>query len=334
MIGAYSLFAFIAAAALCYGLLWLLRPILQRHALAHPNHRSSHKVSTPQGGGFGLMAATIAVTASGSVLLGIPGQQSLWLVLAATAFVAVVGAVDDVRPIEALPRLFLQTIGVAIVLIALPSDLRIVTSLPFWLERGLLALAILWFVNLVNFMDGIDWITVTETVTITAGLVLFGWLDAFPPSATLAALALCGATAGFAPFNKPAAKLFLGDVGSLSIGLLLAWLLVTLAGSGHFTAALLLPLYYLADTTITLVRRTLKGEPILQAHRSHFYQRALDGGFSVPQIVGRVLLLNIALVVLAATTLLSPSHVAHAVALAIGCVLVGLLIYRFEHGKA
>ena len=118
-------------------------------------------------------------------------------------------------------------------------------------------------------------------------------MGALPHDATVVALALCGAMIGFAPFNRPVARLFLGDVGSLPIGLLLGWLLVLLAGAGHLAAALLLPLYYLADATITLLRRLANGEPVMQAHRSHFYQRATDGGFSVYQIVGRVFAANV-----------------------------------------
>jgi len=260
--------------------------------------------------------------------------HSIWFVLAATIFVALVGAIDDVRSIAVMPRLILQMVSVVIVLAVLPDDLRVVPLIPYWLERTLLGLAILWLVNLTNFMDGIDWMTVAETVPLGAGLVLFGLMDALPRDATIVALTLCGAVLGFAPFNRPVATLFLGDVGSLPIGLLLGWLLVLLAGAGHLSAALLLPLYYLADATITLLRRLANGEPILRAHRSHFYQRAMDGGFSVYQIVGRVFLLNIALIALAATTLLTTSYVLHATALIAGCVLVGLLLYRFAAAKA
>ncbi len=326
---------FLAAAAVSFGLLVLLRPALQRHALAHPNARSSHKIPTPQGGGYAVIAATAGIVVGASVLGdGGLGNQSLWLVLAATAFIAVVGAIDDVHTIAVLPRLLLQAAAVAIVLAALPGELRLVPSLPYWLERAFLGLAILWFVNLVNFMDGIDWMTVAEVVPLTAGLVLFGLMGALPRDATVAALALCGAMIGFAPFNRPVARLFLGDVGSLPIGLLLGWLLVLLAGGGYFAAALLLPLYYLADATITLLRRLANGEPVLQAHRSHFYQRAMDGNFSVYQIVGRVFLLNVALVGLATATLLTPSYLLHAAALLAGCVLVALLLYRFAAAKA
>jgi UDP-N-acetylmuramyl pentapeptide phosphotransferase/UDP-N-acetylglucosamine-1-phosphate transferase len=228
----------------------------------------------------------------------------------------------------------LQAVGVAIVLAALPGELRVVPFLPYWLERALLGLAILWLVNLTNFMDGIDWMTVAEVVPLSSGLVLFGLMGALPRDAMIVALALCGAMIGFAPVNRPVARLFLGDVGSLPIGLLLGWLLVVLAGAGHVAAALLLPLYYLADATITLLRRLAHGEPVLQAHRSHFYQRAMDGGFNVYQIVGRVAVLNIALIGLAATTLLTPSYLLHVAALIAGCGLVALLLYRLAAAKA
>ena len=326
---------FVASALVSVVLIWLLHPLLKRHALAHPNVRSSHKTPTPQGGGIAVTAATVGVVVA-CVLFGVPGLggQALWLVLAATVFIALVGAIDDIRPIAVMPRLILQVAGVAIVLAALPVDLRVVPLLPYWLERALLGLAILWFVNLVNFMDGIDWMTVAEVAPLTSGLVLFGLMAALSRDATIVALALCGAVIGFAPCNRPVARLFLGDVGSLPIGLLLGWLLVVLAGTGHFAAALLLPLYYLADATITLLRRLANGEPILQAHRSHFYQRAMDGGFSIYQVVGRVFLLNIALIGLAVTTLLTTSYLLHAAALIAGCVLVAFLLYRFAAAKA
>ena len=326
---------FVASALVSVVLIWLLHPLLKRHALAHPNVRSSHKTPTPQGGGIAVIAATVGVVVA-CVLFGVPGLggQALWLVLAATVFIALVGAIDDLRPIAVMPRLILQVAGVAIVLAALPDELRIASLLPYWLERALLGLAMLWLINLTNFMDGIDWMTVAEVVPLTSGLVLFGLMGALPRDAMIVALALCGAMIGFAPVNRPVARLFLGDVGSLPIGLLLGWLLVVLAGAGHFAAALLLPLYYLADATITLLRRLANGEPIWQAHRSHFYQRAMDGGFSIYQVVGRVFLLNIALIGLAATTLLTTSYLLHAAALIAGGVLVALLLYRFAAAKA
>jgi UDP-N-acetylmuramyl pentapeptide phosphotransferase/UDP-N-acetylglucosamine-1-phosphate transferase len=196
-----------------------------------------------------------------------------------------------------------------------------------------MAFSVLWLVNLVNFMDGIDWITVVEIVPITATLALFGWLGAMPSEATVMALALCGAMLGFAPFNRPVAKLFLGDVGSLPLGLLLGWLLILLAAQ-HFVAALLLPLYYLADATITLLRRLVRGERVTQAHRRHYYQQAVDGTLSVPQVVGRILVVNAVLAGLAAASLFAMALI-QAILLICGSIVVAILLAGFSRaGRA
>ena len=320
---------FVTAALICFLLLLLLRPLLQRHALAHPVARSSHKLPTPQGAGIGVVSATIGTAAIACILLDAAGNP-LWLVFGATAFIAIVGAADDVSPIPVLPRLVFQALGVGIVLAALPGDLRALPSLPHWLEQLLLGFALLWFVNLVNFMDGIDWMTVAEVVPIAAGLVAIGAIGGLSTTAIVVACALCGAVAGFAPLNRPVAKLFLGDVGSLAIGLLLGWLLVELAGRGHIVAAILLPLYYLADTTITMFRRMARGEAIWQAHRTHFYQSAVEWGSTVMSVVGRVFIVNIALASIAVVSVLWNGLFVQFVTLACGIALVGWLLYSFS----
>jgi UDP-N-acetylmuramyl pentapeptide phosphotransferase/UDP-N-acetylglucosamine-1-phosphate transferase len=323
------------AAIICAGSLVLLHPLLQRYALARPNARSSHKVPTPQGGGIAVIGATIVVVALAAYWfpeLAIDPVQLGW-VLAATAALAMVGVTDDIRPLEAPLRLSLQALAVIAVIATLPIELRVLPMLPWWFERALLVVASVWFVNLVNFMDGIDWMTVAEVVPVTAGLVAIGAMGALPGDGMIVALALCGAVIAFAPFNRPVARLFLGDVGSLPIGLLIAWLLILVAGRGHLVAALLLPLYYVADTTITLLRRLTAGEPITQAHRGHFYQRAMDAGVDVYRIVGRVFLVNVVLAVLAAITMLSASRIIQIAALAAGIGVVGVLLWTFARVK-
>jgi UDP-N-acetylmuramyl pentapeptide phosphotransferase/UDP-N-acetylglucosamine-1-phosphate transferase len=148
------------------------------------------------------------------------------------------------------------------------------------------------------------------------------------------ALALCGGLVGFAPFNRPVARIFLGDVGSLPIGLLFAWQLVQVAGNGHLAAALLLPLYYLADATLTLLRRVRNGERFWQAHRTHFYQIATTRGFTVSEVVARVFVTNLALVALAVASVIWPGPMTAIVALAVGCALVGWLLVRLAQGRA
>jgi UDP-N-acetylmuramyl pentapeptide phosphotransferase/UDP-N-acetylglucosamine-1-phosphate transferase len=306
-------------------LIALLFPLLRRYALARPNARSSHKIPTPQGGGIAVTASTLAGLLGASVWVdrgGLVGEPHLFAVLAATAGLAALGMVDDIRPLPAAPRLALQTIAVGLVVATLPADLRILPAAPVLFERAALAFALLWFVNLVNFMDGLDWMSVAETVPVTAALAVLAAVGAAPPLAGLAALALCGAMLGFAPFNRPVARLFLGDVGSLPLGLVMGWLLALLAGRGHLAAALLLPLYYLADATITLLRRLAKGERLWEAHRTHFYQRAIANGFTASQVTARVFALNVALAALAVVTVLAPGLLVEAIALALGTALV------------
>jgi UDP-N-acetylmuramyl pentapeptide phosphotransferase/UDP-N-acetylglucosamine-1-phosphate transferase len=326
----------IAAAALSAILIVLLLPLLRRHALAQPNARSSHREPTPQGGGIAVVAATIVVTVGcAGVLGGVSSAAAIevFTVLAASALIAVVGGIDDVRPMPVAPRLLLQMLAIGIAIAAMPTDLRIASLMPWWAERLCLLVALVWFVNLVNFMDGIDWMTVAEVVPLTASIVLVGRLAAIPPPATILALALLGAMLGFAPFNKPVARLFLGDVGSLPVGLLLGWLLLQLARGGEPAAALLLPLYYLADASVTLIRRIAAGEPFWQAHRSHFYQRACDLGFTVPAIVGRVFLTNLALAGLAFLTAAEHDPTVTVAALLIGAALVAWLLASFARKR-
>jgi UDP-N-acetylmuramyl pentapeptide phosphotransferase/UDP-N-acetylglucosamine-1-phosphate transferase len=326
----------LAAALLSAALIVAFRPWLARYALAKPNPRSSHKAPTPQGGGIAVIGATLIISAGFFLFFGIasPALWRLVVVLSAILLIAAVGVIADKRPIAPAPRLVLQTFAVAAVLATLPPELRLLPLLPWWSERILLLIGTLWFVNLVNFMDGIDWLTVAEVVPITAALALLGLLGYWPRDNTVISLTLCGALIGFAFFNRPVAKLFLGDVGSLPIGLLLGWLLLMLAGGGGRVAAFLLPLYYLADSTITLLRRAVNREPVWQAHRSHFYQRATDRGFTVIQIVTRVFVLNIALAALAFATILLPSRTTDIAALCVGVALVAWVLFVFERGPA
>ncbi|WP_128929341.1 MraY family glycosyltransferase [Bradyrhizobium guangxiense] len=320
----FTLAPAVLAALLSTAITWLSMPLLQRYALARPNARSSHRIPTPQGAGIAVIAATLLVAAAWTY-----GALSLPLIGSAL-LIAMVGLVDDIRPLPVLLRLLLQATAVAAVVFTAPDAARIVPALPLALERGLVLLAGIWFVNLVNFMDGLDLMTVAEVVPITAALALLGWFGDLSPSAGVLATALCGAMLGFAPFNRPTAKVFLGDVGSLPIGLLLGWCLLELAWHGQPAAALLLPAYYLADATTTLFRRMIRRERFWSAHRTHFYQRATDNGLKVPQVIGAVFALNLVLAVLAIVTVRAGSTMVTIVSLLAGAVAVASVLRRFS----
>jgi UDP-N-acetylmuramyl pentapeptide phosphotransferase/UDP-N-acetylglucosamine-1-phosphate transferase len=325
----------VASAVVSAALVVALRPVLVRYALARPNARSSHRVPTPQGGGMAVVAATLMALFSAALLgsIALPGPEFAWLTAAVLAL-ALVGTVDDIWPLPALFRLVLQTLAVAAVILT-SGDVAVLPPALLALERALLIVGGVWFVNLVNFMDGIDWITVAEMIPITAFVACLGALGIVPLWVAATAAALCGAMLGFAPFNKPVAKLFLGDVGSLPVGLLVGWLLLKLAAAGAVAAALLLPLYYLADATVTLFRRLVAGERVWEAHRRHYYQQAIDrNGFSVMAVATHVFVLNLALAALAFVTLFWPSWPVQAGALAVGAALVATVLRRFATPRA
>jgi len=327
----------VLAAALCAGILVILLPWLKSYALSQPVDRSLHREPTPQGGGLGvvlatLIAAWLAVAVAGVLPAG--ALAPLSVLTGGVALLTLIGLLDDMHGLSPAPRLIAQCLAVGLILLMLPADMRLIPALPLWIERGCILLVGVWFVNLVNFMDGIDWMTVAEAVPITAAIVVLGLAGVVTPLAMLVALALLGAVLGFAPFNRPVARLFLGDVGSLPIGLLLGWLLLVLATGGQLAAALLLPLYYLADSGITLLLRIGRRETLWQAHRSHFYQRAVAAGMAVPAVIARVFATNVALAVLAIISVVAGSAMISLLCLIVGAAVVGFLLAHFANRRA
>jgi UDP-N-acetylmuramyl pentapeptide phosphotransferase/UDP-N-acetylglucosamine-1-phosphate transferase len=196
----------------------------------------------------------------------------------------------------------------------------------------LLVLGTIWFVNAVNFLDGLDWMTVVQVVPVTLGVAALHVLGAVPATVALLALVLLGATLGFAIFNKHPAKIFLGDAGSLPIGLCLAFMLIVVA-KADLAAALLLSLYTLADSTLTLLRRLGAGERVYSAHRSHFYQRAVAAGLSVPQVTARIFLLGMVLAALAIAAVMAESLAADLVCLGLGVLATAFTLVALAKGR-
>lgn len=322
--------AITAGAALCtWVAIRMLLPVLRAKALDRPNARSSHVIPTPRGGGIAILAVTLPGWCAASYLdLNGIGPE-LAIVFAVTGL-ATVSWIDDQRSIRPGFRFVAQGIFVVIGLLILPADrLGFGGVLPLALDRLITALAWLWFINLFNFMDGIDGLAGSETISICLGITLCAGLGAVDSRALPEALILLGASAGFLVWNWPPAKVFLGDVGSAPLGYLLGWLLVRLWLAGHWASAIILPLYFVADATSTLVLRVARGERVWQAHRDHFYQQAIRRGFSHTEVTGRVILLNVVLIGLAVVAMAYPWA-----SLAIALVLTMTTFAVFSRGKA
>ncbi|MBP2299606.1 MraY family glycosyltransferase [Azospirillum picis] len=254
----------------------VLRWLLASRILDIPNERSSHQAPTPRGGGWAVMLTVVPVFAAAGLAFGKPLETAV--VLLGTLALMAVSWIDDRRPLSPLLRLVVQAMAVVLGLLALPTDELVWQGwLPWGLDRAATAFLWLWFVNLYNFMDGIDGLAGSETILIGGGVALVSLAMGDFGLTGVAGAALAGAAAGFLTHNWRPARMFMGDVGSIPLGHILAFLLATLAAHGDWAAALILPAYYLTDATITLLRRLLRGEKIWQAHREHFYQKAAKG---------------------------------------------------------
>jgi UDP-N-acetylmuramyl pentapeptide phosphotransferase/UDP-N-acetylglucosamine-1-phosphate transferase len=311
----------------------VLRPIVVRHLMAEPNARSSHRVPTPQGGGLAVMASVFAGCALGTWLWAQGAEPRLLGVLVAAAGLTLLGAIDDADTISVSSRLTGQVLAAIVMIGTLPEQLRLLPGLmPAGVEDALLVFGIVWFVNAVNFLDGLDWMTAAQVVPITLGVAVLHALGAVPWTVALLAHALLGAVLGFAVFNKHPASIFLGDAGSLPIGLLLAFMLIFVAET-NLAAALLLSLYTLADASLTLLRRLIAGEHLFSAHRTHFYQRAVAVGLSVPQVTARVWVLGLLLASLAIAAVLADSRAADLLCLGLGIAATGYVLLALSRGR-
>jgi UDP-N-acetylmuramyl pentapeptide phosphotransferase/UDP-N-acetylglucosamine-1-phosphate transferase len=287
----------VLAALVAWALVGLyVRALSASNRFDQPNQRSMHTVAIPSGAGVAVVATVVIVLLASQ---GSAPERIHVLLLVAFAVLAALSWVDDHHRLTPGVRLAAHALAVAVLLGVLAPDQRVVPALPLFAERFAMGIAWLWFINLFNFMDGIDGLAGSETMAIAMGYYLVA--AAAGPDTPLAQLALvtAGACAGYLVWNWHPAKVFMGDAGSIPLGFLLGWLMIDLAFGGHWAAALILPLYFGADATLTLCKRLQRGEKPWQPHREHVYQRAVLGGATPPAVVWRVNAVNALLIVLA-----------------------------------
>lgn len=303
----------------------VLRVLIARRIYDEPNHRSSHDRPKPRGGGLAVVTVIMAAWITAAVTGGQAGT-AFWLGIAGAGMLAAISWADDLKPRPVSLRFGVQVAAVVLGLWALDPGPVFQGLLPLPVDRALTAVLWLWFINLFNFMDGIDGITAVETITISTGLALIaGGLLHFPLGAFDAAVPAAAAL-GFVFWNWAPSRIFLGDVGSVPLGYLLGWFLIILAANGFWEPAVILPLYYLADASWTLGRRTLRRETLWRAHREHFYQRAVQRGFSHAAVARRIAICNVILVVLADWAAFAPPGQSWIPLVLAALAVIGLLI--------
>ena len=272
--------------------------------VASSNARSMHTKPVPIGGGWAIVPLVLVAW----VAFFWPIEDQLtWAVLIGTLVLASLSWVDDRRPLPPFSRLLVQAVAITLVLGLLPAEQTVFSkNWPLWADRLLAGLCWLWFVNLFNFMDGIDGLAGTEIIFICAGFIFIGLTTGLDLPTLHVVTVLAGATAGFLWWNWHPARIFLGDVGSISIGFLLGWLLIKLAINGSLVAAFLLPAYFIADATVTILKRLVRGEAFWQPHKTHYYQRAAMGLGNHSQALWNIVLANFGLLAFAITSIYQP----------------------------
>jgi len=262
---------------------WLLTGLVRRYAvrtqlLDHPNERSSHSVPTPRGGGVGFVVAFL-VLATGMAWAGIIERGLAAAIVGSGLLVAMLGFIDDRRPVPARWRFLGHAVAGVWVLWWLgplpPVPMFGVNVNLSFAATALSWLMVVWLINVFNFMDGIDGIAGVEAVTVAAGGALLWWL-AGQGTGWIAGAVFAACVAGFLVWNFPPAKIFMGDAGSGFLGLMVALLALWCAQARAelIWSWLILAGCFTVDASTTLVRRALRGERVYEAHRLHAYQYA------------------------------------------------------------
>lgn len=268
--------AILTALAFCAS--WAISEVVRRNAqnlnlVQFPNERSSHAVPTPSGGGFGIALASII---SGLLI----GPEIIGPV-AVSAAAALLGIFDDRFDLSARLRLTAHFVFVGLLLATLPSLPLLSTplgDLPPWVMAALLIVGGVWWINVFNFMDGVDGLAAGQAVFMGVSAITLLALEGSSTGAEalhMWALAISSASAGFLVLNWPPARIFMGDAGSNFLATAIFALFIGLISKGHLSLPVfaILAALFLTDATVTLLGRLRSGSSAFSAHRLHVYQK-------------------------------------------------------------
>lgn len=321
----------ILVALLAYGVVGLLVGRAGRLGLVHaPNARSSHSQPTPHGGGLGIVVAGLA----GAVWLAMSDPRAdiqLLPIAGLSLAIAGLGLWDDIRPMPAAPRLLAHTLA------CLGALWWLDVGAAFGLAAfGLFWFAGVWWLNLFNFMDGIDGLAGAQALFMALAAALLAALvtpeaAGHPVWRWLPLIA--AACVGFLGWNWPPARIFMGDVGSTWLGFVLFGVALATMLESWLTAPvwLILGALFIADASLTLLRRMARGEAWTQAHRSHAYQRLARRWHGHRPVTVLALSINLLyLLPLAFAALHWPDFAWALVALAYAPLIVAILTIRSD----
>tara|TARA_B100000035_G_scaffold312036_1_gene322683 strand:+ start:8760 stop:9659 length:900 start_codon:yes stop_codon:yes gene_type:complete len=265
----------------------------------------------PKGGGIIIIPAIII-----SISLYFFIESSIntkWLVfLLSIFFLFLISLIDDIKSLPAILRLIIHSLCVIISVYCMKDDItsflnnmdivikfNISESLLFYLLASLIILSWLWLINLFNFMDGMDGLTALQMIFLALTLNIISLMNHFNNDFQFISLVLFSVFLAFFRHNKPQAKIFLGDSGSIPSGYIAGFILIeSLFKQGPFFPILIILLYFILDSTITLIIRSLNNNNLFSAHSDHFYQKMIRKGYSHQYVLKKVMFLLIFLILM------------------------------------
>ena len=293
-----------------------------------PTQRSNHDIPTPKGAG--LIVIPLVIFSTLSIFFLTEELNNEWIIFfIAIAVLMCVSLLDDIYNLSSFSRLTIQFICVFIStfvivdqqefyqsIIGISKNYSINFSIIYHSLIILMVLFWVWIVNLFNFMDGMDGITATQVCSFALGVNIISFLGYLGHDLQLLSLIIFSVFLGFYKLNKPPAKIFLGDTGSIPIGFIVGLILIkSFISYDLFIPLIILTMYHLIDSTITIFFRLSRGENIFQAHSSHFYQRPLQSGFSHSFVLKWIQILNIFLLIISLFAISYP----------VPCLLIALI---------
>jgi Fuc2NAc and GlcNAc transferase len=259
-----------------------------------PNERSLHNHPTPKGGGI----AIVLTWYTGLAVLYLCGivEKNLFFALLSGVLLAFVSLIDDIRGLRPVIRLIVQFITAILAFMFLhglrPLVMPQININYDYIVYPVAIVGMVWFINLFNFMDGVDGFASLEAIIICSVFFVFTW--------SLAAVLLIACITGFLYWNWPRASIFMGDVGSTQLGFILVVLGIYYHNTFDFSILnwIMLTSPFWFDATLTLFRRWHNGEKLSEAHRKHVYQRMVQAGSSHALVNGYLLLINVFIIFL------------------------------------
>ena len=275
-----------------------------------PKKRSNHLIPTPKGAGL-IIIPTIIVSIVFFIYFDLINHEP-WSIICLLTFILWVTCIfDDFYNLPSIPRLVIQGLCVFIAIKFLNDEISnlaqaIINIANFDINKELFNYFLkvliffywLWLVNLFNFMDGMDGITGFQVCTFSMGIIVLSIFGSLPNENSYIGIILFSSFLGFLFWNKPPARIFLGDSGSIPIGFLISSVIIlSLIKQQNFVPTMILILFHFIDSTLTICLRALKRKNIFEAHSDHFYQKKIRSGSSHQKVLEKINIVNLALIV-------------------------------------